>query len=490
MTVPFNSTPSNLLTPIFSTESDNSRADQGSADMPYSALIIAQRRSAGTGVANTLYRGISSADRLATLGGRGSMAHRMGIAWFRANKETDLSVLLLDDNGAGVAASGTITVTGTATAAGTLHIWLGGEYIPVAVASGDAQNAIASAINTAIGLATDLPVTSTVSTNVVTVSFRHKGLCGNEYDMRVNYQIGQEYPAGVSLAFVQLTGGTTNPVLTTAIAALGEQRFHAIALPYTDATSLAAIETELADRFGPLRQIEGEAYAVKRDTYANLATFGLTRNSAFVSVVGAYNLPQPSYELAATLTAVVAKYAAIDPAVPLGTLELTGVLPWQISDDEFTRAERNILLGDGISTLVSTAGGKVAIERMVTTYRTNAAGSPDTSYRNVETMNTLMLLRYTWRIWMSSKYPRAKIAGNDVQVPAGVQVLTPNGGRAEAIAWFMAMQDRLLVEGLDAFKAALRVERNATDANRMDFLLPPDLINQLIVVATNMQFRI
>jgi phage tail sheath gpL-like len=34
------------------------------------------------------------------------------------------------------------------------------------------------------------------------------------------------------------------------------------------------------------------------------------------------------------------------------------------------------------------------------------------------------------------------------------------------------------------------VERNAADPNRLDFLLPPDLINGFIVGAANIQFRL
>ncbi|MDC6679483.1 hypothetical protein OEZ78_28885, partial [Leclercia adecarboxylata] len=39
-----------------------------------------------------------------------------------------------------------------------------------------------------------------------------------------------------------------------------------------------------------------------------------------------------------------------------------------------------------------------------------------------------------------------------------------------------------------AFKAALLVERNVGDVNRLDFLLRPNLINQFRIGATSIQF--
>jgi phage tail sheath gpL-like len=47
-----------------------------------------------------------------------------------------------------------------------------------------------------------------------------------------------------------------------------------------------------------------------------------------------------------------------------------------------------------------------------------------------------------------------------------------------------------LVENIEQFKTDLIVERNVQDPNRLDFLLPPDLVNQFIVGAAQIQFRL
>ena len=46
------------------------------------------------------------------------------------------------------------------------------------------------------------------------------------------------------------------------------------------------------------------------------------------------------------------------------------------------------------------------------------------------------------------------------------------------------------MEDLDAFKEALVVERDANDPNRVNVLLPPNLVNQLRIFAVLAQFRL
>jgi phage tail sheath gpL-like len=482
--------PSNLRIPFVAVEFDPSRAQQGPALLAYRALIIGQKISAGTATANTLVK-VTSADQVATLAGRGSMLHRQAKAWFANNAFTETWLGVLDDNGAGVAATGTLTVTGPSTAAGTLSLYIGGQLVQVAVTSGMAQNDIATAIAAAVTAATDLAVTAAAVTNVVTLTCRHKGTFGNDINLRLNYQDGEATPAGVSVAIVAMASGATNPVLTTLIAAMGDTWFNVLAHGYTDATSLTAIEAELASRFGPSRMIDGVAITSASGTQGTLGTLGDGRNSphnCIVAQAGKTPITHPA-EYAAAVAAAVALSAAADPARPFQTLPLAGVKA-PAEADLFTKAERNLMLFDGISTSKVAAGGICQIERLVTTSQTNAAGSADTSYLDATTMFTLMYARYSFRARVLSKYPRHKLANDDTRAAAGQPIVTPKLMKAEAVSWFRDLEALGLFEGFDQFKTDLVVARNATDPNRLDVLLPPDLINQLIVTAASIQFRL
>ncbi len=490
MSVSFNSIPSSLRIPFVAAEFDSSQASQEPALLAYSALLIGQKTSEGTGIADTIYP-VTSADDLITIAGRGSQLHRMAIAWFASNNSTSLAVGVLEDDGSGVAASGTITVTGTSTADGVVALYMGGVRLAVVVTSGDSVADIATAIAAAINEDLDLPVTASSLVGVVTVTARNDGECGNDYDMRTNYLDSDETPEGIAIVATALEGGATNPSLTNLIATMGDTWYQVIAQPYTDATSLTAIENELSSRFGPMRMIDGLAITSKADTHANLTTLGNSRNSqhsVIVSQPGENPLTPPA-EFAAEQAAIVAYYAAINPARPLQTLAMRHALP-PAEADRFTPEERNLLLGDGIATSLAGAGGVVRVERLITTYQTNPSGAADVAYLDASTMLTLLYLRYSFRARMMLRYPRHKLASDGTRLGPGQKVITPKIGKAEAIGWFNQMETKGLVEGKDQFKTDLVVERNISDVNRLDFLLPPNLINQLIVTAAKIAFRL
>jgi len=68
--------------------------------------------------------------------------------------------------------------------------------------------------------------------------------------------------------------------------------------------------------------------------------------------------------------------------------------------------------------------------------------------------------------------------------------VTPKIMRAELIALFGDWERIGLVEDLDQFKTDLLVEINADDPNRLDVILPPNLVNQLRILATRIDFRL
>lgn len=494
MAISFNSVPQTLRVPFVAVEVDASRAQQGPAALAYKALIIGQKlASAGTATADTLVRA-TSVDHVIALTGRGSMLHREALAWFASNRSTELWLGVLADNGAGVAATGTIAVSGPATGAGTISLYLGGERITVGVNASDAATAIATSIGAAINAMPDLPVTATVSTSTVTVIFRHKGLVGNSYDMRHSFRDGESLPAGVGLAITAMgaaTAGTSNPSLTNLIAAMSDLWFQIVAHPYVDATNLTAIETELATRFGPLRAQGGLAITSMTGTFSAHTTLGGARNSPHSVIVAqpGQSALTPPMEFAAEVAALVALHGAADPARPFQTLALSrAVAPAET--DQWSLDERNLFLFDGIATSRRGAGGVVQLERIITTYQTSPAGADDTAYLDATTMLTLLYLRYSFAVRWQARYPRHKLASDGTIFGSGQAIVTPKLGKGEALGWFREMEERGLVEGFDQFKRDLICERNPSNPNRLDFLLPPDLINQLIVTGAQIQFRL
>jgi phage tail sheath gpL-like len=220
-----------------------------------------------------------------------------------------------------------------------------------------------------------------------------------------------------------------------------------------------------------------------------LSSLGAAQNSEVISLLGVSSSPTPPWCLAAIYAAISIKALDIDPARPLQTLVLKGMLA-PAEADRFTRSERNLLLFDGISTFTVGPDGTCAIERAITTYQVNGAGLPDASYLDVETLATLAVLRRSLRARLAQKYPRHKLANDGTSFGLGQAIVTPSILRAELIALARQWEEHGWVENLNAFKDALIVERNSDDPNRVDAVIPPDLINQLRVFAGLVQFRL
>jgi phage tail sheath gpL-like len=293
----------------------------------------------------------------------------------------------------------------------------------------------------------------------------------------------------LTLTITEPTGGSTAPTLTALISAMGDTWYHVLANPYTDSTSLAAIEAELARRYGPMIMEDGVAITSASGSMATLAALGDTRNSkhsVIVAQAGDNVLTEPCV-FSAGCAGVVAYYAAIDPSRPLQTLSVAGVVA-PADADLFTNDERNLLLWDGVATTRVAAGGVVQLERMITTYQESATGAPDTAFLDLSTVLSLMYARYSFRVRIANRYPRHKLANDGTRFGAGQAVMTPKLMRAECCGWFRELENIGILEGFDQFKADLVVERNVSDPNRIDVLLSPDLINQLIVMAAKIQF--
>lgn len=491
--VNFNQIPGNIRVPLFYAEVDGSQASQFNINQR--ALLIGSKLdAAGATVNEPVF--VASVAEARDVFGAGSLLANM-VERYRDNDTFgELWALPVADDGGAAAATGTITITGTATEAGTLVIYIGGRRVRVGVASGDLASVVGDNISAAIAAVPDLPVTATDDdAGLVTLTAKNAGATGNDIDVRLNYlgnTGGERTPAGLTVAIVAMSGGATNPDLTAALASLGDEEFDFVASAFADTANLNLFQTEWDDstgRWSWSRQIYGHVFAGMAGTVSELLAFGDTRNDPHATLIGADASPTPPWEWAAAWTAQASIAVREDAARPWQTLRLTGVKAPAIPD-RFTLTQRNSLLYGGIATFMITSDGGVAIERSVTTYRENAFGQDDPSFLDVQTAYQLTEIIRRLRLAITNKYPRHKLANNGTQFAAGSAIVTPNVIKAELIAQYGVMEAAGLVENAAAFKDNLIVERDADDPNRVNVLFPPDLINQLRVFALLAQFRL
>lgn len=490
--IPFKNVPANVRVPLFYAEVDSSRANN--ATINQRALIVGQITSAGTATPNVpvISQGVTDA---MTAGGPDSMLALMTQAYRLNDTFGEVWYLPLADDPSAVAATGTVTFTAAPTANGTLYLYVAGVRYALPVLTTQTTAQLATALAALINADPSCPVNASASTNAVTLTAVNKGPCGNDIDLRLNYQGtrgGEVLPTGLGVTLVQMANGATAPSLTTAFGNLSGMAFDFIVCPYNDTTSLDAFKALLNDTTGRWAwnvQLYGHFFAAYRGTLGAQTTLGTGRNDPHGTIMGFNDSPTPNWIWAAALAGAVAGSVRADPATPLQTLALQGVLAPPLQS-RFQLTDRNTLLFDGISTFTVADDGTVAIENLITTYQKNAFGAPDDSYLEVETMFTLAYVLRALKSVVTTKYARVKLAANGTRFAAGSNVVTPNTIRADIIAQYRTLEEAGLVQNGDAFKQALIVDKNASNPNRVDVLWPGTLINQLRIFALLAQFRL
>lgn len=487
----FNEIPAALRVPGWYIEFDNRLA--GNAVFMGKLLVIGQMLSTGTQDPNTLVR-VTSKEQADELFGRGSMLAEM----MRAIKEVDLYTetwaIALEDAETAVAAEGSIEVTDGPTETRPLALYIGGRRVWVEVSGGDEPQDVATAIVDAVNADDRVPVTAEVdgtTPSQVNLICRWGGETGDDIDLRDSVK-GEQRPGGLRVTYTQPTGGAVNPELDPVIAAMGSEWWNWVCLPYTDTVSLEAIEGELADRYGPMRQIGGRAFAAFRGNHSDTGTMGSDRNSPHLTIMGTNLVPTPTWIWAATNAIVAAQSLAIDPARPLQRLTLPGLIP-PAEDLRWNDAERNLLLFDGIATYTVASDGSVQIERQITTYQENASGVADDSYLDINTPETLERIRFEQISLFAQKYPRHKLAADEDRefYDPSQPIMTPKVAKTELLNLYRLtlMGAYGWVRDYAGYSESLQAGIDPNDPGRLNVIDQPMLIGQYRVHAQQTQFR-
>eukprot|EP00752_Nemacystus_decipiens_P015331 g13664.t1 len=474
-----------MRVPLFYATVDASRA--GSFQMQKRALLVGQMLPAGSAAAGAPIL-VGGADAAADFFGLGSMLHHM-MQQYRLNDDLgEVYAYGLADDAGWTAASADLVVAGTATEAGTIALYIGGARYQIGVLSSDTAADVAADIAAAVNADALRFVEASAATGTVTFTARHKGLVMNGLKVEVaprGPQGGERIPAGLTLTPADLAGGAGAPDVAAIFAALGDDEYDYVILPYTDAAALDAVFEAMNDvtgRWSYSRQVYGHVFAAKTGTLGDLATFGNALNDPHLSVLTLRASPTPDWLIASAFGATAAKELTVDPARPLQTLTLLGVQA-RDSAAHFTLSERNTLLFDGVSTAMVRRDGAVAIERAVTTYQLNAFDQPDNAWLDVNTPATLTEVIRRLRYVVTTQLARKKLVRDGTPIPEGSETTSPSKIRDLMIAEASEMVAAGLIEDIEGLKQRLIVETDAQDPNRVNVLFPPDLVNQLRIVA-------
>ena len=386
------------------------------------SILLTGCMISGTASSGQLIEGIVSKAEFNAYFGAKSQIAKAGRALIDALSiskiKPKISAIGLADNASGVAATGTIAFSGTASAAGTLIVYIdsirNGKY-ELNVASGDTATSIGAALVALITANTYSPVAAVNTSGSVALTAANDGTQGNTIGIKIEGTV-----AGITTTLTAMASGATNPVLTSLFDPVADKRFTSIVYPAEWGTSTLTDFTE--SRFNVDNKIvDGVGIVCKNDTYANTNTAGDALNQKTLAYLGG-NLISSSthkggaiFESPLVRAAYGAAYRELRLTVGANVSSITtnnqsiggnffggipyhntpfSLLPIIETGNDFSDAECVELESSGIWLLRNNPANTVIISNeAVTTYKTDTLGQPDATFKYLNYVDTLTIIR-------------------------------------------------------------------------------------------------
>lgn len=440
---------------------DNSAANTAAqTGMP--ALIIAQGKAT-----NPIIQQVFSGQETSLLGA-GLPVTTMCTAFFSNAPDVPLYAIALPEDSSGTAATGTITFTGPAKANGALNFYIGGNIYNFVVQTGQTATQMATAF--AAGLPKTLPVSAAAASGVVTLTASWKGDSGNDIPIACNIMPTDVSVDGITVTIAAMSGGAGIPDINEVLPLTMDSPFDVIMMHFNDAHTFMNVEVWMGDvvgRWRPENKLYGHLWTGKRDTAANLVTFGGAMNDQHMTVLGIEPTnPQCMWDVVASYAGAVAASLAVDPALPCQDLPMQNLMP-SMRGSRFSWDERQSLLTNGIATY-KVDNEVMAVERSITTYQKNSEGDADNSYLDVQTLFTTAYFERTLKTQIKQKYGNVKLS--DTARPGTVTVDIIKG---EIYAIYQMLEDQGILADAKQSLSTTTVVRNAQDPTRIDIVATP-----------------
>lgn len=400
--------------------------------------------------------------------GVGSLAAAMAKAAIDANSYLQLDVIGIaeTEDEAGVAAGGSLAITGPATKAGTLSVWIAGEQVAVNVAVGDTPEKLIPALVAAMGKKTGLLVHGAYDTEnkLLTFAALSKGEWGNGITLSATTTA-----TGLTLTVTPMAGGEMDPDIQPALDAVFAAGHNIIICPFSSDAALAALSEHLTSTGHAMEQRGAVGCAGWTGSLGTGVTLATNVNDGRISI--------PWYRGSVRLPAILAAaYGAVmagveDPARPLNTLPLNGMDVVAMNQRE-GRNEQENALHNGLTPIEVGPGNTVQIVRAVSTYTVNPQDVEDVSLLDITSIRTLDYTRKACRERISLRFPNEK---NTARIRDKV--------KSELYDVLLRLDAAEILENVAANKDRLIVQQSGTDVNRVDAVIPADVVNGLHVFA-------
>lgn len=470
--------------------------------------------AAGTATAGVPSQAFSAADAAAQWGTGSELAMDAAAAFAQDPNCTFWGAPVTESVGA--RATGVLTpTTGPATAPGTLRVIVCGRFVDVAISTGDTNSVIGANVATAINQQGAWPVTAqnVWATGAVTITAKNKGPRGNYITFRAILMsatasakatagnlavtlIGETITlsGGTATGGVYvLSGGTTDDVWTTALAAVVGTPFDRHAAPAylvagTPSTNPGLLAAQLDTAGGLPSMFAQQAVLGCSDSLGNATTTAIGLNDARSEVVWHRFADDTPGEIAAATAAgrlagdgavvpagVPLVGEAADPSANLNGLELA-LRVQDVLTDRPLATEIETALHNGISPVQPSSArpGGVALVAAITSRSVDASDLPSLSVFKCKSVGVtdavragiVQDLRTTYRGF------RLVAATSDGLPPKQPRTVDPPTVRTRVYTDLKGYEAVGWITGVDATADALTTVINGTNPRRLDMVVP------------------
>jgi phage tail sheath gpL-like len=381
---------------------------------------------------------------------------------FRAvNKTSQLDVIPLADAGGATSATGSIAFSGTATASGTINVYIASvdRLYSVAVANGDTATNVGDTFEALVTADTKALASASNTTGTVTLTAVNGGTVANKYTIEIDGSV-----AGITAVITAFASGASDPSMTSLEDLLVDKTDVVMPYEYVDTAILALLDA----RFNISNNVlDGRLIMASTDTKANLVTAGDAENSQSLVILGdkpvntsikkGSAIVSPDFERSAQFAGIrtlrledgtaIADFMTTTSALDnIGGVHTSTIpyantatlLPVVPSGEGFSASEVSDLTDSGISVMGNNLANNTLIcGEILTTYKTNVAGFADLTYKYLNYVDTSTASREF--IWKSLKIDNAQRRLTLGQGVAGYDFATIGGVRAEMVGYYLTL---------------------------------------------------
>lgn len=397
-------------------------ADSGIVqNAPQKVLFIGQQATDATVTPGEIVENIDNSGQENLLFGRRSMISTMVRTFKRYNPLSQLDVLPLADPTTGpVEASATITLTGTATQATTLRLFVQSRryfVIEIGISPTEGAEAVATRIDNAISANNEILVTSTHGAGVVTLTAVHPGTDGNFIKLGIIDSI-----PGIDIVITPFTGGAGAVESIDFATVIGERRYQTLGMSGAYSTNVINLRDYLISVFNAPDEIKDgvgfiytaaapETLAATLDTQT-MCVFGeQVTNTSFRKggFIDEYDPTITAYFCAVRALRLTSGANIAQYLVGSGITNTTGgvfraATPYHqtpfvdiatiTNGQGYSKAIQQLLNSNGVSFFGNNQNNsEIVVGDVVTTYLTDAGGNPDLTFKYLNTVDTISAIR-------------------------------------------------------------------------------------------------